>query len=318
MELLRPSSVEELDGGVFLHGGTEVVPLLRDGLLEAERLVDVRGVVPRGVQDGTDRCRHDARRARGRARDPGRAPRGVPARGLAAAAQHGLARRQPAPGDALLVLAARLPMPPPRRRPLPRPRGRAPRARDLRERLLRVGASVRRRRGARRARRAAAHRAGASSRSRSCTGSPTRATGADDARGRRADPRDRAPGGRKRASTSRRWTASAGRSRRSASRSHGMWRLDADRARRRRTDPVASGVDTSTLRRRCRGPSGSAARAGARPPRARFRRLIRPVSWGHRRNLVPAVSAPDVAVSLRTRLVAATSRVSKGRVQQGH
>ncbi len=52
MELLRPSSVEELDGGVFVHGGTEVVPLLRDGLLEAETLVDVRGVVPRGVSDG--------------------------------------------------------------------------------------------------------------------------------------------------------------------------------------------------------------------------------------------------------------------------
>ena len=28
------------------------MPLLREGLLEAERLVDVRGVVPRGVQDG--------------------------------------------------------------------------------------------------------------------------------------------------------------------------------------------------------------------------------------------------------------------------
>jgi xanthine dehydrogenase YagS FAD-binding subunit len=53
VELLRPSSVQELDGGVFLHGGTEVVPLLREGLLEAERLVDVRGVVPRGIQDGT-------------------------------------------------------------------------------------------------------------------------------------------------------------------------------------------------------------------------------------------------------------------------
>ena len=52
MELLRPSSVEELDGGVFLHGGSEVVPQLREGLLEAERLVDVRGLVPRGVQDG--------------------------------------------------------------------------------------------------------------------------------------------------------------------------------------------------------------------------------------------------------------------------
>jgi len=52
VELLRPSSVGELDGGVFVHGGTEVVPLLNDGLLSAETLVDVRGVVPRGVQDG--------------------------------------------------------------------------------------------------------------------------------------------------------------------------------------------------------------------------------------------------------------------------
>jgi xanthine dehydrogenase YagS FAD-binding subunit len=53
VELLRPSSVEELDGGVLVHGGTEVVPLLREGLLEAEQLVDVRGVVPRGVRGGT-------------------------------------------------------------------------------------------------------------------------------------------------------------------------------------------------------------------------------------------------------------------------
>lgn len=53
MELLRPSSLDEIDGGVFLHGGTEVVPQLRDGLLRAERLVDVRGVVPRGVRGGT-------------------------------------------------------------------------------------------------------------------------------------------------------------------------------------------------------------------------------------------------------------------------
>ena len=52
MELLRPSSVEDLDGGLLVHGGTEVVPLLREGLLEAERLIDVRGVVPRGIQDG--------------------------------------------------------------------------------------------------------------------------------------------------------------------------------------------------------------------------------------------------------------------------
>jgi xanthine dehydrogenase YagS FAD-binding subunit len=52
VELLRPSSVEEVDGGVLVHGGTEVVPLLREGLLEAEKLVDVRGVVPRGVRGG--------------------------------------------------------------------------------------------------------------------------------------------------------------------------------------------------------------------------------------------------------------------------
>ena len=50
MELLRPSSVAELDGGLPIHGGTEVVPLLRDGILHAEKLVDVRGIVPRGVE----------------------------------------------------------------------------------------------------------------------------------------------------------------------------------------------------------------------------------------------------------------------------
>ena len=34
MELLRPSSLDELDGGAaVIHGGTEVVPLLRDGIL---------------------------------------------------------------------------------------------------------------------------------------------------------------------------------------------------------------------------------------------------------------------------------------------
>ena len=49
MELLRPSSLAELDGGLAIHGGTEVVPLLRDGILEADRLVDIRGIVPRGI-----------------------------------------------------------------------------------------------------------------------------------------------------------------------------------------------------------------------------------------------------------------------------
>jgi xanthine dehydrogenase YagS FAD-binding subunit len=49
VELLRPSSLEQVDGGLVMHGGTEVVPLLRDGILRSDRLVDVRDVVPRGV-----------------------------------------------------------------------------------------------------------------------------------------------------------------------------------------------------------------------------------------------------------------------------
>jgi xanthine dehydrogenase YagS FAD-binding subunit len=50
VELLRPSNLGELDRGLFVHGGTEVVPLLRDGILQAETLVDVRAVVPRGIR----------------------------------------------------------------------------------------------------------------------------------------------------------------------------------------------------------------------------------------------------------------------------
>ena len=51
MELLRPSSLDEIPAGnsLLLAGGTEMVPLLRDGILETETLVDIRGVVPRGV-----------------------------------------------------------------------------------------------------------------------------------------------------------------------------------------------------------------------------------------------------------------------------
>ena len=54
MELRRPSSLAELDGagGLALAGGTDLVPLLKDGLVEAETLVDVRGLVPRGIHDG--------------------------------------------------------------------------------------------------------------------------------------------------------------------------------------------------------------------------------------------------------------------------
>jgi xanthine dehydrogenase YagS FAD-binding subunit len=58
VELRQPSSLQELDGAsntVLLAGGTDLVPLLRDRLVEAETLVDVRAVVPRGVQDGGTR-----------------------------------------------------------------------------------------------------------------------------------------------------------------------------------------------------------------------------------------------------------------------
>ena len=57
MRLERPSSREEavaaLAAGRALAGGTELVPLLRDGIVEADALVDVSGVVPRGISGGT-------------------------------------------------------------------------------------------------------------------------------------------------------------------------------------------------------------------------------------------------------------------------
>ena len=58
MELQRPSSVDELDGARPLAGGTELVPLLRDRLVEAERLADVRDIVPRGIHMGTPAPAH--------------------------------------------------------------------------------------------------------------------------------------------------------------------------------------------------------------------------------------------------------------------
>jgi xanthine dehydrogenase YagS FAD-binding subunit len=58
LRLRQPDSIEaaaaELgNGSVALAGGTDLVPLLRDRIVEAETLVDIRGVVPRGVQGTT-------------------------------------------------------------------------------------------------------------------------------------------------------------------------------------------------------------------------------------------------------------------------
>jgi xanthine dehydrogenase YagS FAD-binding subunit len=57
VELLRPSSAEEAqaalgNGSVALAGGTELVPLIREGLVRADTLVHVSTAVPRGI-DGT-------------------------------------------------------------------------------------------------------------------------------------------------------------------------------------------------------------------------------------------------------------------------
>jgi xanthine dehydrogenase YagS FAD-binding subunit len=50
---LRQASSTELDVGVPIHGGTDVVPLLRSGILDATTLVDIRDVVPRGIDGET-------------------------------------------------------------------------------------------------------------------------------------------------------------------------------------------------------------------------------------------------------------------------
>jgi len=59
LQLLRPESVEEAvaalapggsaDGAVALGGGTDLVPLLRDRIVEAETLVELRRAVPGGM-----------------------------------------------------------------------------------------------------------------------------------------------------------------------------------------------------------------------------------------------------------------------------
>jgi xanthine dehydrogenase YagS FAD-binding subunit len=55
LQLLRPENAEEGaaalgNGTVALAGGTEVVPLIRSGLLRADTLVELREIVPRGIE----------------------------------------------------------------------------------------------------------------------------------------------------------------------------------------------------------------------------------------------------------------------------
>jgi len=55
VELLRPSDAAEAvaalgNGNVALAGGTELVPLLREGLVRADALVELRRAVPRGIR----------------------------------------------------------------------------------------------------------------------------------------------------------------------------------------------------------------------------------------------------------------------------
>jgi xanthine dehydrogenase YagS FAD-binding subunit len=57
LELLRPDNVRDTvaslgNGSVGIAGGTDLVPLLRDRIVEASALVDLSGVVRRGVRDG--------------------------------------------------------------------------------------------------------------------------------------------------------------------------------------------------------------------------------------------------------------------------
>jgi xanthine dehydrogenase YagS FAD-binding subunit len=54
LELLRPESVGAAraalgNGSVALAGGTDLVPLLRDGIVRADRLVELRDVLPSGI-----------------------------------------------------------------------------------------------------------------------------------------------------------------------------------------------------------------------------------------------------------------------------
>lgn len=50
--LTSPESLERVEG-TPLAGGTDLVPLLRDGLVRTDALADVRALLPRGIEDGS-------------------------------------------------------------------------------------------------------------------------------------------------------------------------------------------------------------------------------------------------------------------------
>jgi xanthine dehydrogenase YagS FAD-binding subunit len=65
VELLRPSSADEAaaalgNGSVALAGGTDLIPLLRDRLVEAETLVHIADAVPRGIDGKVRRGQAEA------------------------------------------------------------------------------------------------------------------------------------------------------------------------------------------------------------------------------------------------------------------
>jgi xanthine dehydrogenase YagS FAD-binding subunit len=54
VELRRASSSDDIaSNSLLLAGGTELVPLLRSGLVQADELLDIRDVVPRGIAGTT-------------------------------------------------------------------------------------------------------------------------------------------------------------------------------------------------------------------------------------------------------------------------
>ena len=228
-------------GGRALAGGTELVPLLKEGLVTAERLVDVTGVLPRGISGGTIGAGATLAELEVDPQIPAALREACRLAASPQLREHGHDRRQPAPGDALLVLAPRLSLLPARRRPLPREVGPAPRARVLRQRALRLGAPVRPGRGAARARRDDSDRPARASDRRALPAADRGRPLDDDARAGRADPRARrARGGVERLPEGDGPEALVVRARRRRGRTRR--RADADRALRRRAGPVAARV----------------------------------------------------------------------------